>query len=198
MKLTNIASDLHPGNILLTEQMRIELGERALSTHFVLLCDFGQSKALTETSRSAFSNAIAATRYRAPELARKGASETKATDVYAAGVFMFDVFLLVAKHAGDGNPVMVPGELWKICRECIAKKPDDRPLSVVACVRLDELTHGNMTKRSYDLVDLRRALCDDASTVKVFSSVTSSTGSLLLRSDLLSNELIQVSLERFF
>ena len=198
LELTNIPSDLHPGNILLTEQIRTELGEPASSTETVLLCDFGQSKALTETSRGAFSSAIAATRYRAPELARKGAFETKAADIYAAGIFMFDVFLLAAKHAGDGNPVMVPRGLWKICQECISQNPNDRPMSYAAAIRLDELTYGKTAEVNYDLIDLRRALRDDVSTEQTIWSVTTSTGILTPTCDPFSYQSIQASLERFF
>jgi serine/threonine protein kinase len=198
LKLTNIPSDLHPGNILLTEQIQQVLGEREYSTESVLLCDFGQSKALTETSRSAFSSAIAATRYRAPELARKGAFDTKATDVFAAGIFVFDVLLLAAKYAGDGNSVMVPRGLWKICQECISQKPDDRPSPADACIRLDELTYGEVAECNYDLIDLRLALRDDASTEQTFWSVTTSTGILTPTCDPLSHQSIQASLERFF
>jgi hypothetical protein len=102
---------LHPGNILLTTQKMTVLGVLSGETDLTgRLCNFGQSRRVTEISPSAFSNQRAANRYRAPELSGRNACHTSATDTYAAGIFIFDVLALVAMSVEPNTPVPVPEE----------------------------------------------------------------------------------------
>lgn len=156
-----LASDLHPGNILLTTRKLTAMGDFTEETDLsVLLCDFGLSRKVTEASPDGFSNQRAATRYRAPELAVHNAPYTTAVDVYAAGVFIFDVLALAALSSSEQGPVLVPRKLWELCEQCTAKNPSNRPEAIEAVFTLEHLHNDTYDdkKQDFDLIDLREIL----------------------------------------
>jgi serine/threonine protein kinase len=158
------------------------------------VCDFGKSRLVTEASPASFSNQKAATRYRAPELSTKGAVDTKATDIFAAGAFTFDVLSLVAKAAmGPNDSVLVPRKLWDLCNQCTSQNPDDRPEAFDVVSKLERLKDDEYgEKQNFELIDLREALRD----VPLSGTASSPIGSGERMYSLLSCQSIQDSLDR--
>jgi serine/threonine protein kinase len=159
------------------------------------VCDFGKSRLVTEASPASFSNQKAATRYRAPELSTKGAVDTKATDIFAAGAFTFDVLSLVAKAAmGPNDSVLVPHKLWDLCNQCTSRNPDDRPEAIEAVFKLERLKDDEYgEKQNFELIDLKEALRD----LSLSDTASSPIGSGECIDSLLSRQSIQDSLDRF-
>jgi serine/threonine protein kinase len=159
----------------------------------VRLCDFGQSRRVTEISPSAFSNQRAATRYRAPELSGRNASHTTATDIYAAGIFIFDILALAAMSVEPNTPVPVPRKLWDLCQRCTAKNPEKRPEAIKAVLELENLKDDEYKKEKFDLIDLREALRSHSSASWGVSAESSSGNAV----SLLSRESLENSLGSF-
>lgn len=181
---------------MLTTRILTKLGVHTDSELSVRLCDFGQSRLVTEVSPGSFSNQKAATRYRAPELSAKGAVHTKATDIFAAGAFTFDVLSLVAKAVtGPKDPVLVPHKLWELCERCTSREPGGRPEAITAVHELERLKDDEYgEKQNFELIDLREALRHLHS-----SDVNASpVGSVEDFNSLLSPQSLQDSLDRFF
>jgi serine/threonine protein kinase len=179
---------------LLTTRILTQLGVQTGSELSVRLCDFGQSRLVTEASPGSFSNQKAATRYRAPELSARGAMQTKATDVFAAGTFTFDVLSLVAKAiTGPKIHVLVPRGLWELCEQCISIEPRSRPEAIKAVFTLERLKDDEYgEKQNFELINLREILHH-------WSNVnTSPVGSVEDIDSLLSRESLEDSLGRFF
>jgi serine/threonine protein kinase len=192
----NASRDLHPGNILLTTRILTQLRVHTDSELSVRLCDLGQSRLVTEASPGAFSNQKAATRYRAPELSAKGATHTKATDVFAAGAFIFDALSLAARATADPkDPVLVPRGLWELCEQCTSTEPGKRPEAIQAVFTLERLqTDEYGEKHNLELIDLKEALRH----LHMSSMSTSSLSSVEDVDSLLSPQSLQDSVGSFF
>lgn len=194
--LLTFASDLHPGNILLTARKLTAMGKFTKEIDMsVRLCDFGLSRKVTEASPGGFSNQRAATRYRAPELAVHNAPYTTAADIYAAGVFIFDVLALTALSSSEKAPVLVPRKLWELCERCTARDPSKRPEAIKAVHTLENLKDDDYDeKQNFDLIDLREKLHrHDARAWTVGEDK-----SLVSLASLLSHASLQDSLGSFF
>jgi serine/threonine protein kinase len=193
MTRLNFGRDVHPGNILLTKRRLSQLGVQTGTELSVRLCDFGQSGQIQEISPGAFSNQKAASRYRAPELSARGAMHTKQTDVFAAGIFLFDVLSLAVRNvAGPNDPVLVPRRLWELCQKCTSKDPATRPQAIKAVFELERLKDFEYTaeQQEFDLIDLRNALrhlppndmmssAEDINTLLSYQSINESLGRFL-------------------
>jgi len=181
---------------LLTTRILTQLGVKTGSELSVRLCDFGQSTLVTEASPGSFSNQKAATRYRAPELSAKGAVDIKATDIFAAGAFTFDVLSLVAKDVTVPNdPILVPRKLWELCKRCTSREPGDRPEAIKAVHELERLKDDEYgEKQNFELIDLREALR------RLHSSDVNASpvGSVDDFNSLLFHQSLRDSLDRFF
>lgn len=121
----------------------------------VELCDFGQGKIIANDVRSVFSltNKLAASRYQAPELGA-GEEYTKASDVYSAGVFVFDILRISVESLPEGSPALIPKMLWEICEGCMDRNPTRRPEAKRVVLELEDLCDDDIPEDRYDLVDM--------------------------------------------
>lgn len=131
------------------------LGMQVSTESVVNLCDFGQGKLIIDFSPTSFSNDLAATRYRAPELV-KSLEYTKAADIYSAGVFVFDVLFNSVRSLPEDEPALVPRKLWEICARCMVQEPPNRPTAIEIVFELEHIKDDDFEKENFDLVDLRK------------------------------------------
>ena len=123
--------DLKPANILLRP---------GPDGPFPLLSDFGIARSLDGTQLTRTREMLGTPQYLAPETAT-GRPPTPAVDVYAAGIVLYelvtgrppftgpDVYALVRRHVEEvpERPAGMPGPLWRIIADCLAKDPAARP-----------------------------------------------------------------------
>jgi serine/threonine-protein kinase len=120
--------DIKPGNVLITRQRRIKVA------------DFGVARLAEGTSGGPAATIMGTPRYMAPEQAR-GHTPTPATDVYAAGVVLYEMLAgsppfaegsaveLALRHIEDPPPPLpdaVPPALAEIVERALAKDPAER------------------------------------------------------------------------
>jgi serine/threonine protein kinase len=123
--------DLHSGNVLLQNK------------YYALISDFGLSKAINDSSVTAAQRgSYGIIPYMAPELLR-GATHTKATDIYAFGIIMWEMSALeppfnncdhdaslMIKICKGTRPAIVPGtpDCWvHLMQRCWDADPAKRP-----------------------------------------------------------------------
>ncbi|MHB8419030.1 MAG: serine/threonine-protein kinase [Myxococcales bacterium] len=135
--------DLKPDNVMLVRRDGVEI---------VKVLDFGVSKLSAGTPRLTRAGAILGTpTYMSPEQA-SGRSVDHRSDIYAFGILLFEM-LEGGPPFSDPNPVQilikhqtapipelgrgpVPDELSALVRQALAKRPEDRPASMSACLSM--------------------------------------------------------------
>lgn len=137
--------DVKPENVLIGEDGRIKVG------------DFGLARAVDASPLTATTGLLLGTvAYLAPEQVRRGVADAR-TDVYAAGVLLFEVLTGRPPYEGDTalsvayqhlhervpapsslNPD-VPEDLDELVLQATEPDPDDRPVDAAAM--LDDLRH---------------------------------------------------------
>ena len=120
--------DVKPGNVLLTEDGSVKVG------------DFGIARLAEGTSQALTATVAGTPRYMSPEQAR-GRPTTSATDVYSAGVVLYEMLAgdppftgrsaveLGLRHLQDRPPALPPGVppvLRRVVSKALAKDPADR------------------------------------------------------------------------
>ena len=120
--------DVKPGNVLLTAAGQVKVG------------DFGVARFAEGTSQALSATVVGTPRYMSPEQAR-GQATTPATDVYSAGVVLYEMLAgeppfagrsavdLGLRHLQDrppALPVAIPSGLREAVGKALAKDPMDR------------------------------------------------------------------------
>jgi serine/threonine protein kinase/beta-lactam-binding protein with PASTA domain len=160
--------DVKPENVLMADDGRIKVG------------DFGLARAVDASPLTATTGLLLGTvAYLAPEQVRRGVADAR-TDVYAAGVLLFEVLtgrppyegdtaLSVAyQHLHDRVPAPssldpeIPEELDELVLQATEPDPDDRPVDAGAF--LVDLRHVATTLPLATGPRLRKVVLPDAST----------------------------------
>ena len=130
-----IHRDLKPGNVFVTEQGDLKLGDFGIArdTHEQDITDAGQT--------------VGTYRYMAPELVRGEREITGQVDLYALGCVLFELLTGAPPYLGDNfaqifdqhlkakppsvidRGVDCPRELDQLVRQLLAKRPEDRPFN---------------------------------------------------------------------
>jgi len=120
--------DVKPANILLAAEGRVKVG------------DFGVARLAEGTSQAPSATVAGTPRYMSPEQSR-GRPTTSATDVYSAGVVLYEMLAgeppfargsaveLGLRHIQDPPPPLpgrVPAALREVVQRALAKEPDER------------------------------------------------------------------------
>jgi serine/threonine-protein kinase len=123
-----IHRDVKPANILITRDGRVKVG------------DFGVARLAEGTTDGGVATVVGTPRYMAPEQGR-GAQTTPATDVYSAGIVLYEMLAgtppftgssvaeLALSHLQEAPPPLpdtAPVRLREIVATALAKDPDDR------------------------------------------------------------------------
>ena len=136
--------DIKPDNVLLRSDWREE-------TDGIKVTDFGIAGLITERPRNS-TGLIGTPEYMSPELITTGAAGP-ATDVYGAGILLYELMAGRTPYAGPGTDFTVayrhvtvelphldlPGELWSLLQRLLAKSPKARPTAADAAAALRRL-----------------------------------------------------------
>lgn len=138
--------DIKPDNVLLAEDWtRLEAG-------CVRVADFGIAGILAVRERNS-TGLIGTPEYMAPEVITTGNS-TAATDVYGAGVLLYELLSARSPFAGPGNdfavayrhvqaqvpPLELPDEVWQALARLLDKAPSQRPAAREAAAAFRKLS----------------------------------------------------------
>ncbi len=139
--------DVKPANVLLTTEGAVKVG------------DFGVARLAEGTSQAPSATVAGTPRYMSPEQAR-GRPTTPATDVYSAGVVLYEMLVgvppfvhgsaveLGLRHLQDEPPMLpgrVPQALCEVVDRALAKDPADRysdGAAMAAALRAAEVSAG--------------------------------------------------------
>jgi Protein kinase domain len=127
--------DLKPANIL-------------LDGGHVWLADFGIARMLGEPASTTTGTVMGTVHYMAPE-SISGQDSTAASDVYGAGVTMYELLAGELPFTGHAAAIMhghmtatpsrpdgVPDQLWILLSSCLSKSPADRPTAAALSTAL--------------------------------------------------------------
>jgi serine/threonine-protein kinase len=133
--------DIKPENILVTKSGRIKVA------------DFGLARAVSEVTAASSGVVLGTVAYLSPELVAEGIAD-KRTDVYAAGVVLFELLTGTQPYIADA-PIQVafqhvhadfpapssridwmPPEIDTLVRAMTAKAPEDRPADAAAALAM--------------------------------------------------------------
>ncbi|MDY7230241.1 serine/threonine-protein kinase [Hyalangium rubrum] len=118
-----IHRDVKPSNLL-------------LSREGVKLCDFGIARLEGATTLTASAALIGSLRYMAPEQQRMGRADAR-SDLYALGLVLHEA--LAGGIPGERPlPSGVPGRLRTLISKLLAERPEERPQSATAALKLLE------------------------------------------------------------
>lgn len=131
--------DLKPGNIMITQR------------GFVKLMDFGIAR-LENTERMTRQNSVIGTLdYLSPELI-KGAAPSKASDLYAVGVMLYEMLSGQTLHAGDSEAAL----MYQIAHKQPSIKLEGHDKRLVQVIK--KLTHKQPAKRYQSTQEVIRDL----------------------------------------
>jgi Serine/threonine protein kinase len=134
--------DVKPENVLVTLRGGVES---------IRLVDFGVARIIEHAATGA-TGVVGTPSYMAPEIAM-GHAPRGSTDVYAAGVLLYEMLFSRPPFHGDTvaqvlhaqqtaklvRPGGVPNPLWKVLRSMLARRPDRRPTAADAAEQLERL-----------------------------------------------------------
>ncbi len=130
-----IHRDLKPGNVFLTEQGRLKLG------------DFGVARDLRDTHLTDVGLTVGTYAYMAPELIRGKRETTGQVDLYALGCLLYEMLTGRTPYVGDNfaqifeqhlnsTPIPLselgvecPPAMQQLIAQLLAKSPEDRPFN---------------------------------------------------------------------
>ena len=121
--------DLHPGNILVTEEDTSEEDKaKGWTSYKVLLCDLGEGKMVgNQAVGSTPGKLYTPKRYRAPEL-DQGKPYTLKCDIYSFGTIVYELLKLAAEKGQSASKV--PTKLLELYERCTRADPARRPENI--------------------------------------------------------------------